>query len=125
MALGGNWTNNVSAAAFIPGTGTVTFNNTAADQNITGTGTAQTFNSVTVTKTTRILNIAGSIATVSVGGTLTLTSGTIATNATHILSITNTANTAITGGGTLPILMALLYGLYHQIWPRPLPIIFP
>ncbi len=71
----GNWTNN--GGTFTPGTGTVSFTNTIADQTIGGTATAQTFNNISVAKGANKLIIGGSTTTATVGGTLTMTSGNI------------------------------------------------
>ncbi|MEP6819604.1 MAG: CSLREA domain-containing protein, partial [bacterium] len=46
IGLPGDWSNN--GGTFTPGTSTVTFNNTAAAQNINGSAATQTFNSITV-----------------------------------------------------------------------------
>ncbi|WP_293891144.1 hypothetical protein, partial [Flavobacterium sp.] len=73
--LGGDWINNVSAAAFISGTGTVSFNSTTLDQSIIGTASAQTFNNLTITKSAKKLIVG--VSTATVGGTLTMTSGNI------------------------------------------------
>ncbi len=70
--LSGDWTNN--GGTFTPGTGTVNFNSTAANQNINGTATSQSFNTITVAKSSTTLSI-GTSVNVTVGGTLTLTSG--------------------------------------------------
>jgi hypothetical protein len=48
ISIGGNWTRN--GGTVTTGTQTVTFNNTSSDQNINGSATSQTFNSITVTK---------------------------------------------------------------------------
>lgn len=54
----GNWINN--GGTFTPATSTINFNNTSSDQSIQGSEGTQTFNNITVAKTTRSLNIAGS-----------------------------------------------------------------
>ena len=75
ITISGNWTNN--GGTFTPGTGTVVFNNTTADQAINGTAPAQTFNNITAAKNANKLTIGGSTATVTVSSTLTMTSGNI------------------------------------------------
>ncbi len=97
----GNWTNN--GGTFVPDAGTVNFNNSSADQTINGTSISETFNNLTLNKNGNKLIIDGNIITVNVGGVLTFpdaSSGIISTATTHILVITNTATTAISGGGT-------------------------
>lgn len=49
----GDWTND--GGTFIPGTGTVIFNNTTTQQNINGSNATQSFNNVSVEKTGAIL----------------------------------------------------------------------
>ncbi|MDQ5845414.1 MAG: hypothetical protein M3539_08985, partial [Acidobacteriota bacterium] len=66
ISIAGNWTNN--GGTFLPGTGTVTFNNTTAAQGITGSATTQTFFSITVNKTGQILNVAGSTTALDING---------------------------------------------------------
>ncbi|MCX6256689.1 MAG: T9SS type A sorting domain-containing protein [Bacteroidia bacterium] len=92
IMLGGNWTN--TGGTFTVGTGTVTFNGTAAEV-ITGTPVTQTFYNVIIYKTAgTLLSVTGSTTTLTVNkltetsgdfnapltlnisGTLTLTSGT-------------------------------------------------
>ena len=98
--VSGNWTNN--GGTFTPDGGTVNFNNNAADQTINGTAFTENFNNLTLNKNGNKLIIDGNIITVNVGGVLTFpdaSSGIISTATTHILVITNTATTAISGGG--------------------------
>lgn len=54
----GNWINN--GGTFTPASSTIIFNNTSSNQSIQGSAGTQTFNNITVAKTTRSLNIAGS-----------------------------------------------------------------
>jgi hypothetical protein len=98
LNISGDWTNN--GATFTPGSGTVNFVNTGADQNINGSALSETFNNVTLNKNGTNLFIGGSIATVNVGGVLNLTSGLFKTTSSNILTITNTATSAITGGSS-------------------------
>ena len=87
----GGWTNN--GGTFTPGTGTVVFNSTTADQNINGTAAMQTFNALTVDKTSKTLAVGGTTATLTLNGTLTMTSGTFTPPAT-----TNLVNAVLNGG---------------------------
>jgi hypothetical protein len=73
--VGGNWTNN--GATFTSTGSTIFFNNTLNNQSINGTATTHTFNNLTIAKSTRRIIIGGSAATVTVSGTLTMTSGNI------------------------------------------------
>ena len=87
--VAGDWTNN--GAIYTPGTGTLNFNNTAIDQTIGGTATSQTFNNLTVAKSTRTLNLGGSTSLVTVGAVLNMTSGNINTGSGTIQLGTSTA----------------------------------
>ncbi len=101
ISVRGDWTNN--GGVFTPGLSTVTFNNISANQTINGTAGSQTFHGLTLNKNATRLIIDGGTATVIVDGALTFptaTSGIITSTALHVLSITNTATTAISGGGT-------------------------
>lgn len=82
----GDWTNN--GGTFTPGSGTVNFTNTSANQNITGIAATQTFNSIGVNKTGRILAGFGSTTTLSIGGTLTLTAGTFSAGTATTINAT-------------------------------------
>ncbi|MCX6291239.1 MAG: T9SS type A sorting domain-containing protein [Bacteroidetes bacterium] len=87
FSVGNNWTNNSASTAFIPSTGTVTFNGAAA-QSIGGTF-ATTFNNLTINNTTAALSSAtvtlGNV--INVNGALTLTRGYLVTTATNILNM--------------------------------------
>lgn len=96
LTLGGNFTNN---ATFTYGTSTVTFNGTSPQSiggsssttfynlTINNTGTSGN-NTVTIQKPTTVTNV------------FTLTSGIVNTTSTNVLSVTNTAAGAISGGSS-------------------------
>ncbi len=103
LTVGGNFNLAASTANFTGGTSTVTFNGTGA-QTITRTGGGTlTFNNMTVNKSSGSLTLATATAatTLSIPGTLTLTSGafTIGGSATvpNTLSLAGT----VTGSGTI------------------------
>ncbi len=81
----GDWINN--GGTFTPGTGTVLFN-AGNDQSIRGTKTAETFNNLTVTKDTLKLTVEGNIATLNIGGNLTLNSGTLDAGTANNINMT-------------------------------------
>lgn len=83
--LGSHWTNN--GGTFAPGTGTVVFSNTAADQAINGTAVSQTFNNLTMNKSGYSLGAAGSTTTLDVNSNLTLTAGTFNPNTANALNV--------------------------------------
>ncbi len=88
--IAGNFVNN---GTFTAGTSTVNLNGGAA-QTIGGSA-GTTFNNVT------IANTSGGVSLTmpqTVGGTLTLTSGILTTDATNLLTVTNPATTAISAG---------------------------
>lgn len=89
IALAGNWINN--GGSFTAGTGTVTFNGSGA-QSVSGTSS---FNNLVVSKSSGNLTLSGA-GTTTVNGILTLTSGNIASSATHGLSLGLTAT--VSGG---------------------------
>ncbi len=91
FSVTGAWTNDASAGAFSPGSGTVTLNGTAG-QVIGGTF-ATSFNGLTVNNAAGV-TLANDI---SVGGVLTLTSGKV-TTASHVLSVTSSGSVARTSG---------------------------
>ncbi len=99
-SVGGNWTNN--GGTFLPSTGTINFNSTAANQVILGTAATQTFNNLTNTNTGRTLAIGGSTTTLNITGALAVTSGTF-----NIGAITTTVTGATTISGTLGITSAV------------------
>ncbi len=95
--VGGNWTNNVAAANFVPGTATVTFNGTGT-QSINGTAASQTFNNLTNAKTAgSLLNTGGSTVAVTVNN-YTQTSGNFAAPATFNVNASATSAVIITAG---------------------------
>lgn len=105
ITIVGNWTNNASITAFTAGTGTVTFNSSAA-KTIGGTFST-TFNNLTVNSTTNTLTL-GVNAVVS--GNLSVTTGTFdlaaftANRATSggTLTVANAATLKIGGTNTYP-----------------------
>lgn len=94
LTLGDDFNNN---GTFMAGTGTVTLNGNAP-QIIGGTATT-TFSNLTVANTGGNGNNTITLgAPSSVSGVLTLISGLITTTSTYLLSITNSATSAISGG---------------------------
>jgi len=89
LIVSGNWLNN--GGVFNPGTGIVTLN--GSGKNIGGLN-ATTFNNLTIASPGNI-NV---MKSVSISGLLTMASGLLSTSTTHLLSITNTSPTAISGG---------------------------
>lgn len=90
--VGGNWANN---GTFTPGTSTVKMNGGAA-QTIGGSVACVFYN-------LDIANTSGGVSLTkdeSVSNMLTLTSGILTTDATNILSVTNTAVSAVSAGST-------------------------
>ena len=99
LSIGGDWTNNAGAAAFVEQAGTVTFNG-AQVQTIQ---TNETFNNLTATANNTNLTIAGAtVATplfsVESNAIFTVSSGTL--NATT-LSQSSTNNSVISGSGVV------------------------
>jgi fibronectin-binding autotransporter adhesin len=97
LSIRGNWTNNSSATAFVPGAGagTVTFNGTAA-QSIGGSF-ATNFNNLIVNNSSATgvtLNRPAFVAKA-----LTLTDGFVYTTATNLLTVRHTA-TSTSGSAT-------------------------
>ncbi len=84
LTIAGDFTNN---GTINPGTGTVTFNGSAA-QKITGTGTVANLNNVIVNKSGGTLTLE---QPTRVAGTLTMTQGDIITDATNILEVGTSA----------------------------------
>lgn len=82
---GSHWTNN--GGTFTPGTSTVVFSNTAADQAINGTAAAQTFHHITMNKTGRSLGASGSTTSLTLNGNLTLTAGSFVPNTATALNV--------------------------------------
>ena len=91
ISIGGDWINN--GGTFRPGTDTVTFNSTSADQSIRGSAASQTFNNITSNKNGWTLNVGGSTNTLASTGTFTLTVGNFSAPAT-----VNLANLVLTSG---------------------------
>ena len=91
LTLRGNFTNN---GIFSANAGSVTFNGTAA-QTISGS-TNTIFNNLVINNAAGV--VLGSSQTVN--GILTLTSGNLTTSSSNLLSITNSATTAIAGGSS-------------------------
>jgi hypothetical protein len=83
--LTGDWTNN--GGTFLPGTSTVTFLGTAADQEINGTAGTQTFNDVVMAKGDKTLSVGGQ-TTVLVMHNLALESGIFLTGTAALINVT-------------------------------------
>ena len=95
VTISGDWTNN--GGTFTPGTNTVSFVGTAAQQ-INGTAIAQTFNNVVVNLSAGMaLSVGGSTATLTTNN-LTVTSGIFTAPATLNINHTVTATVNINGG---------------------------
>lgn len=105
ITVAGNWINNASAAAFTPGTGTVTFNSATA--KTIGGSFSTTFNNVTLSNTGNTVSLA--VNTV-VNGNLTVSTGTFdlgtftinRATAGGILTVANNATLKIGGANTYP-----------------------
>ncbi|WP_162915353.1 LamG-like jellyroll fold domain-containing protein [Paraflavitalea soli] len=105
IAINGNWTNNAAAAAFIPGTGTVTFG--AATGQTIGGSFATTFNNLTLANTADTVTLTSNI---NIQGNLFIASGTFnlgaftanRTTAGGILTVSNNATLRIGGTNTYP-----------------------
>jgi hypothetical protein len=99
----GDWTNN--GGVFTPGSSIVSFTDTAGPQNINGTNASQTFNSITVAKTAQTLAVAGSTASLTLNGSLLLTSGTFSAGTATGINVggdwTNNGGTFTPGAGTV------------------------
>ncbi|HMT08267.1 MAG TPA: carboxypeptidase regulatory-like domain-containing protein, partial [Pyrinomonadaceae bacterium] len=76
LSLSGSLT-RAAAATFLHNSGTVAFNGNGA-QNIDGTATSNSFHAFTVNKGGGTLQAAGSVTTLSIANSLTLTAGTFA-----------------------------------------------
>lgn len=91
----GHWTNN--GGTFAPGSGTVSFTNTASTQTIGGLASSQTFNTIVMAKSSRTLNTAGSLSSLNINGHLILSSGVFApANVLHINILGNWTNNGAT-----------------------------
>ncbi len=91
LILAGSWINNIGAAGFTAGTGTVIFSGSAA-QILGGTGTT-TFNNLTLNNAAGINQSINS----TISGVLTLTAGIISTGATTVI-ISSTGTVTRTSG---------------------------
>ena len=102
ISVTGNWTNN--SATFTPGTSTITFNNTSVSQSINGTVASQTFYNLIVAKTSQILSVGGATASLTVNN-LTETSGNFTAPATLTIngSVTLTSGTLTAGSATTTV----------------------
>ena len=91
ISVSGNWTRN--GGVFNPDSGTVIFNNTTVDQLINGSAATQVFNHLTINKASRKLIFGGSIAQVTVGGTLAMASGNIVLGTSGLLELGTAVST--------------------------------
>jgi hypothetical protein len=96
----GNWTDlNTSPATggFVPGTGLVSFEGSSAQTlTVTNAGITETFYDFRMNNPAGVTIAGGGNAQIS--NNLTLTSGTITTNTTNSLTLTNFSTSAVTGG---------------------------
>jgi len=90
ISIAGNWTNN--GGTFTAGTGTVNFNSTTAAQTMNA-GASNPFYNLTISNSHGVSLSSGA----AVSNQLLLTSGVLTTTS-QVLSVTNTANTGISGG---------------------------
>jgi len=105
ITIAGNWTNNASTSAFTPGTGTVTFNSTAA--KTIGGSFSTTFNNLTISNTGNAVSLA---VNVLVNGNLSVNTGTFdlvgftanRASAGGTLTVANNATLKIGGTNTYP-----------------------
>lgn len=105
LGVGGNWTNNVSTAAFTAGTGSVAFN--GANAQAIGGSFATTFNNLAISNTG---NTVTSGVNASVAGNLSVSSGTFdlgsftanRNSAGGTLTVSNNATLKIGGINTFP-----------------------
>ncbi len=97
----GSWTDNITTASggFVPGTGTVYFSGTAAQtMTVTNGSTTEQYYNLSINNPAGLtINGGGQVA---VGQYLYLTNGVITTNATNLLTLTNTSTSAVVGGGS-------------------------
>lgn len=97
--VGGNWTSN-NSGGFVPGTSTVTFNNSGANQSIQGSATSQTFSTIYIAKPGRTLNIAGSTVTLN-AATININQGTFDAGTAGAINLTgNWVNSGTYSGGS-------------------------
>ncbi len=97
----GNWTDNIATASggFVPGLGTVIFNGTLAQTlTVSNASTTEQFYNFRINNPAG-LTISGN-GQASVSRYLYLTIGIITTNATNLLTVTNTSTSAVVGGGS-------------------------
>jgi fibronectin-binding autotransporter adhesin len=98
IAIAGNWSN---LGTFTPGTGTVTFNGTAAQATLGSTA----FNNLTMSKPTGNLTLS-TTGTTSVTNVLTLTNGHIVSSSAFPLTLTSTAT--VSGGSATSFVNGLM-----------------
>ena len=89
----GNW-NYTGSGTWTPGSNTVTFAGTSGTQTITG---ALTFYNVAINNTGTGVSLSSPI---TVSNNLSFTAGSLTTTGTNLLSLTNVANTAISGASS-------------------------
>lgn len=117
IGIRGSWTNN--GGSFVPNGGLVTFNNGSA-QNINGTAVSQTFYNLEINKSASAVTIGGStstlttnnftqtafglnaaaVATMTVGGNFTITSGTFSPPNAGAKTMNIAGNIVLNGGTT-------------------------
>ena len=115
ITIAGNWTNN--GATFSPGSGTVTFNGTGAQQ-IAGSVASRTYNNITIAKTAgTLLSTTGGVTTITANN-LTQTTGNFTAPATMNIdgsllisagTYTAGSNTNIGGNYTLNVLNGFVH----------------
>jgi CSLREA domain-containing protein len=104
IIAGGSWTHNVGAT-FTPGAGTVTFDSVNA-ANLNGTLTPQTFNNFTVNKPGGSLTGAGSLTTLTLLGSMTITAGTFSAGTITTINVPgNWSNTGTFTAGTSTVIL--------------------
>ena len=104
----GDWTNN--GGTYTPGLETVTFNNTATNQNINGSAFSQAFNNLSIAKSSNTLLFGGSITGVTVNNALTMTTGNIDPGVGGILQL-GTSTSAV---GTLTYSAGNITGTFKR-----------
>jgi hypothetical protein len=95
--LEGNWTNNTGSAGFVAGTGSVAMVGNSV-QHITTSSTSEAFNNLIINNTNNGNSAVALFSPVTVGGVLALLDGIVNTATDKLLSVTNTATTAVVGG---------------------------
>jgi gliding motility-associated-like protein len=97
ITVKGNWSRlGATIGTFNPNSGTVTFAGSTADTIHVSAGVENSFYNLAVNGSSSLNVKLNSPVTIGTSDTLTLTSGVVQTDATNILSITNTAITGIT-----------------------------